>query len=198
MIPFKIIHTREVVEAAIDIMSREKTIEWNIAQALVAAFLHDIGRFPQAQQSSSFSDEHSKVDHGDLGAELFTKAKLGTLGQWNIDPQVIKESIKLHNKYEYTGENEYVKLTRDSDKLAIFRYVDEIYKRFPEIPGKVSKECLDEFLAGKVVNTKHNKTTADYLINMLSWKNDLCFKSTIEICAEEQILEGLLSRIRVS
>jgi len=186
---YKILHTHEVVQAAQNILQKSQNEIPNEATAYVCAFLHDIGRFPQAL-TGTLSDTDSKVDHGDLGAHLVA-------AQWPEKAEII-EAVKWHNKLFYPYNSIYAKFTRDADKLAILEYAQNMFSFFDMGPGLVSTEVLERFLDGKVVTHAHLKNRTDAYVNMLSWLFDINLEATREICISEGVFVDMLDQIKLA
>ena len=61
MIQLKIHHTERVVADAIEIMHREHFSKDLQTAGAIAAWLHDVGRFPQFMKYRTFSDRNSEM-----------------------------------------------------------------------------------------------------------------------------------------
>jgi HD superfamily phosphohydrolase YqeK len=144
MIMVKIIHTREVVAAGIDIAKAEKDYKWNDFQVGTVCLLHDIGRFDQALLGS-YSDEKTGFDHALIGSEMIKNYDFGEFDRFGIDKKSVVESVKYHSSFSYLGKDLYAKLTRDADKLALVRCMPEILAaKIGEFVKKRSNgDCLE-------------------------------------------------------
>ncbi len=195
LISRKVDHTAKVIVAGLDICAGEKDINWNMEQVEVTCFLHDIGRFPQSLLGS-FSDGQTKFDHAKVGADMFAK-KFKDNFDFAMSFDEIFEAIDEHSRKNYAGNNPYVKLIRDADKLANIRVDQDPSISDPEMPkGKVTPEVLQDFLERRIVDSKNIKVVADYYICFLSWIFDYNFKQSLNIISQEKIHENILDIIK--
>lgn len=198
MMLVKIIHTREVVRAGYDICRTEKEFEWNEYQVGMVCLLHDVGRFDQALLGS-FSDEKSGFDHALEGAEMIRKHNFGDLGTFGIDIAEVIESVKNHSAYQYKGSNQYAKLTRDADKLALLRAMPEILES--DIGGfakkGVTEEAIKTYKRGEMVHHKDMETVADLFLAWLAWEYDFNFAETKRCFEEEGIKEWMMGELKI-
>lgn len=89
---------------------------------LVAALLHDIGRFPQYERFGTYRDDES-VDHGDEGA-AFLEGGDFLASFAGRERECIVEAVRLHNKRELPADldpltRSICEAVRDADKLDI-------------------------------------------------------------------------------
>lgn len=192
----KILHSREVVEAGKDIVNGETQYKWNRTQAAVICFSHDMGRFKQAQLES-FSDDHSHFDHAKYGSELFKNHKWKTLEKYGVNVDEVVSAIDTHSRLSYDGTNIYSKLIRDADKLALLRYSQYWFAELTMSGVPITQEALSEYLEGRLIEHKNVNTKIDTVLNALSWKYDLNFKTTKNIFKSEKIEEWLLGIINI-
>lgn len=189
MIMVKIIHTREVVRAGVDIVGAEKDYRWNDAQVRTVCLLHDIGRFHQALLGS-FSDVKTNFDHALVGSEMIKNHDFSSFIGLEIDKQSVVESVRCHSAYSYSsGEDIYVKLTRDADKLAMLRCMPEILAvKVDEYPNNgVTEATLRAYKAGTMVRHEDINTKADLFLTWLGWQSDFNFSQTAKYLEEEGI-----------
>lgn len=198
MMLMKVIHTREVVRAGYDIVRMEKEFEWNDYQVGMVCLLHDVGRFEQALLGS-YSDEKSGFDHALEGAEMIRKHSFGDLGRFGIDIPGVIESVKNHSAYQYVGSNQYAKLTRDADKLALLRAMPEILES--DIGGfakkGVTEEAINAYKRGEMVRHKDMKTVADLFLAWLAWEYDFNFSETKRCFEDEGIKEWMMGELKL-
>jgi len=188
MVLGKILHTREVVTAGLDIVKSTSDIPWNLTQVVTTCFLHDLGRFEQMLYGT-YSDEESNFDHGHIGAEKFKSQNWEELTrQFDLNLNDIYEAIHEHSRIKYDGDNVYVKLIRDADKLALFRTMPY----WLTLNGdSFSKEALKSFLGEGLVKNSEVTTSADRLLIMASWVKDLNFSTTRHFFDDEGIRHWL-------
>jgi len=197
MILRKILHTKEVVMAGIEIMEKEKSIEWNPYMVGAVTFAHDFGRFPQALLGS-FSDTKTRFDHASEGARLIEKENFSELASMGIDTKVLAEAVRQHSRLEYSGEEVYVKFVRDADKLGLMRFI-EYHLADYEVPhGSVTKGTLEAVLAKKSVLHKDVKTKVDVYLSWLSWIYDLNFEATKEMFVDDGLRNMVLAKIKAA
>jgi len=179
MIVKKITHTQEVLMAGVDICLKTPEINWNFTQIATICFLHDIGRFKQALYQT-FSDSLS-IDHARVGADMFKAHKWSCLEENGLDPDVVYEAIDRHSRRIYEGENNYVKLIRDADKLGLLRQAPEVLVEKSLPNGPASEEVVHDFNSKTLVDYKKVKTQADSYLMVLAWPKDFSFKATHEL-----------------
>jgi hypothetical protein len=192
----KITHTQAVVEAGKDICMETLEMDWNLVQGAVVCFLHDIGRFEQALQET-FSDSLS-IDHATVGADWFKKQKWSILDKYGLNPDIIYEAIDRHSRAEYKGNNQYVKLARDADKIGLFRHASKVLvnKSLPE--GPASRKVLSVVKKDGLVKYGDVKTQIDHYLSLLAWPKDFYFKITHDLYqkteAPEWVKRNILKR----
>jgi len=196
MILVKIIHTREVMMAGIDITSFEKGIDWNGYQVETVCLLHDIGRFDQALLGS-FSDIKTGFDHALMGSEMVKNHEFMELEAVGMNKESVVESVRHHSAFSYQGKDVYAKLTRDADKLALLRIMPEILAvKVEEYPNKgVTEEALRAYKAGTLVRNEDINTKADLLLAWLGWESDFNFSKTESCFVSEGIKEWMTGEL---
>lgn len=185
MLLHKFTHCKKVFSAGLEIMEAGRDdISWNKSQGALVCFLHDVGRLYQATQGT-FND--LKVDHAEAGAKLFKNKGFLLPAEFNCDEEIIADSIFNHNKQTYEGSNIYAKLTRDADKIEIFREF-KLQERFAkrEYPdGPLNEDILNDFLNHRLSDYHKMKTRADFLLIYAAWFWDLNFKASRQIARRE-------------
>ncbi|EKD53428.1 MAG: metal-dependent phosphoesterase [uncultured bacterium] len=196
MIMVKIIHTREVVRAGVDITRGEKNFKWNDFQVRTVCILHDIGRFEQALLGS-YSDVKTNFDHALAGAEMIKKRDFGEFTVLGIDKNSVVESVRYHSAYSYPGEDMYAKLIRDADKLALLRCMPEILAvKVEEYPSKgVTEAALRAYKAGTMVRNEDINTKADLFLAWLGWQSDFNFSQTAKYLDKEGIKRWMVEEL---
>ncbi|PIP85227.1 hypothetical protein COW83_05305 [Candidatus Collierbacteria bacterium CG22_combo_CG10-13_8_21_14_all_43_12] len=196
MILVKIIHTREVVMAGIDITSFEKGFDWNDYQVGMVCLLHDIGRFDQALLGS-FSDIKTGFDHALMGSEMVKNHEFMEFEVVGINKKSVVESVRHHSAFSYQGDDVYAKLTRDADKLALLRTMPEILAvKVEEYSNNgVTEEALRAYKAGTMVRNEDINTKADLLLAWLGWESDFNFSKTESCFVSEGIKEWMMGEV---
>jgi len=195
MILRKILHTKEVVEAGVDIIEETGEVDWDQYQAGTVCFLHDVGRFPQAL-TGSYSDEKSGVDHAKLGAEMIRKFEFPETKEMGVDLEVVADAVEWHSKRYYTGSSDYSKLCRDADKLGLMRFVNYHLDDYSVPNGEVTKAALENFLDGESVLRQNMVQRIDVYIAWLSWWHDLQFDATRRFIVSDGIVDFMLDKIK--
>jgi hypothetical protein len=196
-----------------DVMRIGKTLtramDWPAADAEVgraACLLHDTGRFSQYRDFGTYYDGAS-VDHGNRGYEIlkgefFRSRALADDEAW----EALIQAVKLHNKKDLPELDPRVapfcRLTRDSDKIDVFRLVarrikegtvGELLPRH-KIEAPLSEALLDEVEQSWSGSYKHAQSLSDFLLIQLTWMLDINFAPSLRMLEES----GLPGRIRAS
>jgi hypothetical protein len=184
----------KVVEAGNTIMDRETTVKWDKSLGIIICFLHDIGRFPQALKNT-YSDELSKMDHAEMGANMIKEQKF-------VYPKIdiIIDAVYWHSRKENKSSSDYAKLIRDADKT-------ENYERFAEmekwdlsdskIKGNIIRDTYFEgFLKGYLAIDRDFTTAAEWYLHVGTWMWDLNFEATKQMWRENKYPEMLVERLK--
>lgn len=196
MILVKIIHTREVVRAGFDIIFAEKKYDWNEYQVGTVCLLHDVARFDQALLGS-FWDYKTGFEHALVGSVMVRDHCFADFDLFAIDKESVIEAVKHHSEYLYTGNDVYVELTRDADKLALVRAMPEILAaNIGEFAEKgVTEEALRSYRGGEMVHHRDMKTRADFFLAWLAWEGDLNFSVTKRCFEDEGIKKWMMGEL---
>ncbi|MBN2581904.1 MAG: HD domain-containing protein [Planctomycetes bacterium] len=201
----KLDHSLRVAEDAELVARRSGWPEAALRQARVTGLLHDVGRFSQFAEFGTFADRDS-VDHARRGCEVLeAEAALA-----DLDPSTVRamtDAVRYHNRMGVPGDVAVaslplVQLTRDADKLDIFRVVLEAItsgavRRHPEIlvgvnlDGPAGPTVLADIAAGRMASSRDVRTMADYLLLMAGWVYDINFAATMSEIGRRGILEGM-------
>jgi len=173
----KILHTREVVDAGIEIMENEGGVDWDPYMACTVTFLHDMGRFPQAH-FGDYSDIRTGFDHASVGAGMVLAAEFPESIAMGIDIKRVAEAIREHSRLSYVGNDEYGKFIRDADKLGLMDYFHFHVAEYPVPDGEVTPGALREFLVEKMVLKSDVVNRIDVFLCWLSWQCDFNFGAT--------------------
>ena len=156
----KQLHSIRVMEISKEIAKRKGLEKEQIELAQIIGLLHDIARFEQMTQYSTF-DDLSSFDHGDYGAEILKKDIRKYLETSKYD-EIIFKAIKNHNKFEIEkGLNEeellYAKLIRDADKIDIIYEGTEVFWPYKEDRKAMSTSKISDKVYEDVINCKQVK-----------------------------------------
>lgn len=203
----KFIHTFRVVQNAREICIRENFPDRVCIMAEIAALFHDIGRFKQAVEYSSFNDKET-FNHAAVSAGIFNSLKYDILKV--IDEKefsIVKNSILYHNvlslpKHLTEDEIEISNILRDADKLNILSI--NIKSGFIKGDGSlpydevINDKCLESLLSKQVVNVQDIYTNIDDNIKMLSWMYDLNYKASLDMYLEEGYIDILTDTTNIA
>ena len=149
-IAYKYRHSYRVYKISEKIAKELGLSEEDIVLASVIGLLHDIGRFEQLKQYSSYDDVN--LDHAEFAAKLLFEH--GLIDRFNIDKKyydIIEFSIRNHNKYAIEDTNDsrkrmFTEIIRDADKIDIIK-AQVIYNDYPlkENKDKISKDVEESF-----------------------------------------------------
>ena len=138
-------HSIRVMKIAEQIATNLKLSEEQIQLATLIGLLHDIGRFKQ-YTDIGLGDNLEGFDHGDYGAKvLFEEGLIRKFIETNKYDEIIKKSIKNHNKFSIEAgltqeELLFAKLIRDADKIDIL--YESIYIFYRNNEEEVNKSVL--------------------------------------------------------
>lgn len=173
----------------------------DILLASVIGLLHDIGRFEQLKEYSSYNDIN--LDHADYGAKLLFQHNL--IKKFNIDKKyydIIEFAIRNHNKYEIEDTNDnrklmFAKIVRDADKIDILKahaiYCD--YK-IQETEEDISNKVKDTFYNEKQINRIDKKTSNDGILLLLALIFDINFKVSAYLIEDGNIVNELYDKLK--
>ena len=204
MIELKIHHTRRVVADAREVMRREGFSAPLFEMGEAAAWLHDVGRFPQLTKYHTFSDGKS-VNHALLScAEIL---RLGWLDEET--PQVrsiVLKAVEYHNFRDLpphlpADEAAIVHLVRDADKLDIFTVLDqaiatnylpshpEVYFGLP-FTGPLSQSVVSAIERADSIDYSEIRSFADFILIQVAWCNGgLHFPASCALTLERNCIQ---------
>ena len=196
LMELKRVHTDKVVDAARAIAEGEGFQGAELEKGLLAALLHDAGRFEQIRRYGTFNDAQS-VDHAVLSRQVAVDEG------WTADEDVLA-AILYHNRRELPdgmapARARLCHLVRDADKLDIFRVLEDQLARNPDLsqdafwglqPGEPSAQVVAAILARRPVDYGLIRTLADFVLIQVGWiRNSLHFATTRRLAAERGHLE---------
>ena len=181
-------------------LPEEQTV---LAEAI--GLLHDVGRFPQFYLYKTFQDSQSE-NHACLGVRILKEQTvLDFLEQSEQD--IINQAIHHHNFFKLPAQPETVdlfsKIIRDSDKLDIFRFIQESEKN--RLTGNSSNTVhleldsssyfsdtlIDSILNRQCCFYSDLKTVHDFKLLQLSWVFDINFPRTFQLLKEKNYINEL-------
>lgn len=203
MLDLKFKHSRRVSAICSEIAySMEWDEEGDSWLAASAGLLHDVGRFPQYRDYSTFFDSIS-VDHGDLGAEILIN-QFDWCGIPDNFREYIISAVKFHNKKKAPsslklGAYKWSCLVRDADKIDIYRMVEEridngtIFEMLPrhQMAEGLSAELVDEIRMTGSGSYSKARSLQDYRLIQLTWGCDLNFSVSVATLKKEKIVERI-------
>jgi hypothetical protein len=196
-------HSRRVAENARQLAARSGWSPAAVNSAEALGWLHDVGRFSQFTEFSTFSDSIS-FNHGRRGQTVVQHAGI-------LDPlardirEALLYGIGLHNARtmpENLGRcsQQYLELIRDADKLDILLItLDSVrkdgFRSLPEmlphvqLDGAPSPGILYEIRHRQTCNIENLRTLADFMLMQLSWLYDLNLSAAYSLVAEHHIID---------
>ncbi|MBI4697640.1 MAG: HD domain-containing protein [Nitrospirae bacterium] len=205
----KVKHSHKVCENIVEISKGQQLSKDKIILAETTALFHDIGRFPQYAQYSTFNDSIS-VNHGKLGAEVLRKVNI--LQHIPDDEQeLIMHSVKFHNAFslpESISQEKkiFLQLIRDADKLDVWRVFAEYYEAsederpsaaahgLPDMP-ECSEKILSCIFDRKMASFRDIRTLNDFKLIQLSWVYDLNFNITYKLLLERDYINKYIEKL---
>ncbi|MDD2635835.1 MAG: HD domain-containing protein [Bacteroidales bacterium] len=175
--------------------------------AQLCGLFHDIGRFEQFTKYQTFKDEDS-LYHGALGEEILKKEQL--ISAETVDIQnIVYDAVYNHGLIAIERKNSssllFSKITRDADKIDIFRIVAKYYRKsgprnialeygLKDIPI-ISDAVMTKFKTKELINKEELHTLNDFKTMQLAWIFDLNFLYTKEKIIEQGYLNTVLNSI---
>lgn len=199
MMQLKYTHTMMVVRNAELIAEGEGFSSAEREAALIAALLHDTGRYEQLRRYNTFRDSES-VDHAVFSHQIVKDSG------W-VDEPAILEAILLHNRRELPADlltpsperrlaALLAHIVRDADKLDIFRVLEDQVahsdwrhdsRAFWNLqvgvpPNPAVTAAIRE---RRPVDYQHIQSLADFVLIQVGWMlSGLHFGTSRRLCAE--------------
>ena len=197
-------HSLRVMKIAEQIATNLKLNEEQIQIATLIGLLHDIGRFKQ-YTDIEVDNNLEEFDHGDYGAKiLFEEGLIRKFIETNKYDEIIKKSIKNHNKFSIeTGLTQeellFAKLIRDADKIDIlYESIDIYYKNNEEEVNKsvLSEKIYNEFTKEATIKKEKNVRFKfiDDITCVISFIYDINYKTSFEIIKEKDYINKIIDR----
>ena len=199
-------HTHQVCLNAVRIAEDLGLIAPEARLSEAIALFHDVGRFSQYQQYSTFDDSIS-LNHAVLGTKVLLENNvLGGLPKPEQD--IIIRSVTLHNVFTLPGGLDerslrFARLIRDADKLDILRVVIEYFEQdegsraeavalgLPDVPGEYSPEVLACLVRGEMARKDALTTLNDFKLLQLAWLYDLNFTCSLRMVVERDYIRKI-------
>lgn len=200
LIDLKRDHSLRVMALASRILKAHGVEPYEIG--LIAALLHDIGRFSQFEQYRTFRDAES-IDHGAAGATfLATSVMLDAFSA--SEKNAILEIVSLHNRREIpTVDPSYellLHVVRDADKLDIVKVVLDAFEK-GEVDSTVtlglrkdsgiSSEVIETLLRGEAPDYGQMVFVDDFKLFLAAWSFCLYFPESRRIFAKRKYLQRI-------
>ena len=200
----KLDHSRRVAANAERIMAVEGWTEEQVLLGRACALLHDVGRFSQYAEFGVFED-HKTIDHAVRGVEVL-QAEGVLAALLAAERETILVAVRHHNVRELSpaipaAEAGFVHLVRDSDKLDIFRVLEDAIREghledHPEIAwslperGAANPEILAAIGAGRTVSYQMVRSLCDFVLIQVGWlRGFLYYDAAVALACEARALE---------
>lgn len=201
MIAMKISHSYHVAELAKILGKRLELTEEEINLVKTIGLLHDIGRFVQYEKTKSYNAATTKIDHGKVATDyLFKEEHIQDFAIPEKYYSIVETAIYNHNKLEIEEdltEEElfYVHLTRDVDKIDIFRQEATIENK--QLIEQITPKVKEAFFEHHLINIKEVKTKSDEILVELAYVFDIHFQESYALLKDTDNLELYLSVVEV-
>ena len=200
-INYKFRHSYRVYELCNKISKKLNLSDEDVLLVSVIGLLHDIGRFEQLKEFSTYSDVN--LDHAEFGAKLLFDE--GLINKFKIDNKyydIIKFSIRNHNKYKIEETNDYrksmfAKILRDADKIDIIK-ASIIYDDYDisECENDISKKIERSFMNNKQSKIGDVQNDNDEVILLLAFLFDINYSASLKIIKDENLVEKFYFKIK--
>jgi len=202
-------HTERVVIESRGIATSIGATPLEMTITLLAAMLHDVGRYPQLQEYNTFDDRKS-INHAKLGATIiYEEEVLRRLDE--KERNLILMVIGHHNALKISSKHtkaitKHLQILRDADKLDIWRILAAHYT---ETERELNRTIELDLPEGNTVNpgiieslSNRENVKADHVSNrtelkllQLSWVYDLNFPWSFQVIEKRQFLQDIISTL---
>lgn len=191
-------HTYEVAKQMKDLTNRLNLSQRDKYIALIIAYFHDLGRFPQLKETASYSDKN--YDHAKKSVEVLIEEDI--LEDFDLsegEKELVRLAIFHHNKLaigkDLTGRKlHFSKLIRDADKIDIFRVCMQSYKEV--LREKISPKVLADFKDYKAINVADASNKSDSILVRLAFLYDIEFNESFKILMENNYFIDYLNSVK--
>ena len=204
MMELKRVHTAFVAANAKEICSGERFDAHTADVCVLAALLHDTGRYEQLKKYNTFRDSDS-VDHAVYSHDIVKT--LGWLDRLDpADSDAVLKAVLYHNRRDLPNDmppltDTAAKCVRDADKLDIFRVLEDRVKTTDwrkdstafwnlkyDLPPNPA--VLDAIKKGTSVDYQNIKSIADFVLIQIGWlKSGLYFETSRRLAKERNHFE---------
>jgi hypothetical protein len=193
MMQLKLEHTFFVVANAKAIAAGEGFTAIERELALIAALMHDVGRYEQVKRYDTFRDADS-IDHARLSYDIIREKG------W-IKEKAVLDAVLFHNRRDLPCGMDGLtsvaaKTVRDADKLDIFRVLEAQVaqsdwqggsKAFWGLPVSQppNPRLVDCILSSRPVDYREIKSLADFVLIQVGWMvSELEYATSRRLCRE--------------
>lgn len=200
---FRVFERMTEIADSLNLTGRKRRI------ALACALLHDCGRFEQLKRYGTFADMKSE-DHGKLGVEVIEEFDVLS----SLSPsarEIIITAVRYHNAKFLPAvlnpeQRFFTGLTRDADKIDIFKVIGEYYldenpdkditlvHNLPESPV-ICDDVFNEFMHGGHVSVEHLKTVSDFKVFQIGWVWDINNRSALRLLNKLGYVDTIISTL---
>lgn len=205
----KVEHTTMVRAIATDIASASAAPEGVHLAALLAALLHDVGRFPQYKQYRTFRDAES-ANHALLSVRHALREDMLKDVPKDIRRMVLG-AVFLHNVRILPttlppDTLAVARIVRDSDKLDIFRVMIAHFAQedpaHPEValhvkrhPTAYSQDLLADLRKGETGDYRRIVWVNDFKLMVVGWLYDLNYRRSCQLLHERGYLDTIFESL---
>ena len=197
-------HSYRVMQNAGKIAESLNLNKDEIELSKLIGLLHDIGHF-ETIKIKDILKEKTKIDHGDLGAEILqNNSYIRKFIQEDKYDSIILKAIKNHNKFKIEDglskqEMLFSKIIRDADKLDIYYEGKEMFwtkkEQIEEINNDVITNDIIDFFGKHILWDRNiNKTKLDGVIHVLAFMFGINFKYDFEVIKKEDYINKILNK----
>jgi len=186
-------HSYQMLLAAFDIISKlGEKFHLNLYQVAIGSYLHDIGRFVEYSKDGINNHDHAQIGYNQFRKDLKRDRSLEkTLKCFNCNIKSILNVIRKHSKYKYYGDDKYVHLARDADKLSLLRNYNlqmGFIKDLKDLKGwSVTDRCRSDFVNLGVVINGNMMSKGDIILRNISYFKQFYFDRTKSIAVKEKL-----------
>jgi len=201
-------HTKRTCKEIVLLGRDYRVRDEDLLLAETAALFHDIGRFSQWKNYSTFNDSASE-DHALIGLEVISQHEI-LMGLKAEERELIQIAIRHHNVRKLPlnlsqRQDFFSRLLRDADKLDIWRVVIteleghgtllETLEGVIPTSNSFNLGIVTELMAKKVPDFSSVRNRNDMILLRLGWVFDLNFSISCRQVLERDYVERLCSNL---